>query len=56
MNENLALIFLMFLNNCSRHLKAFKSEKNKNEKILKSYQFELNDARKFVNEKTLMIK
>ena len=46
----------MFLNNRSRRLKAFKNEKNENKKTLKSYRFELNDARRFVNKKTLMIK
>ena len=56
MNENFALMFLMFLNNRSRRLKAFEDEKNENEKILKSCRFELNDARRFVNKKTLMMK
>ena len=56
MNEDLASIFLMFLNNRSRRLRALKDEKNKNEKTLKSCRFELNDAKEFVNEKTLMMK
>ena len=56
MNENLASIFLMFLNDRSRRLKAFKNEKNENEKTLKLCQFKLNDAKEFVNEKTLIMK
>ena len=37
-------------------MKTFKNEENENEKILKSCHFELNDAKKFINKKTLMIK
>ena len=56
-NKNFAslkTIFLMFLNDCSRHLKTFKSEKN--EKTLKAFLCELNDNENFIDEKTLMIK
>ena len=55
-NKNFALLktnFLMFLNDRSRHLKAFKSEKI--EKKLKACLFKLNDDENFIN-KTLMMK
>ena len=56
MNEDLASIFLMFLNDRSRRLKTFKNEKNENEKTLKLCRFKLGDAKEFVNNKTLIIK
>ena len=46
----------MFLNDRSRRLKTFENEKNENEKILKLYRFELSDAKRFINEKMLMMK
>ena len=56
MNEDFTLIVLIFLSNRSRRLKALKNEKNKDEKTLKLYRFELSDAKRFVNEKTLIMK
>ena len=56
MNEDFALlktIFLIFLNNRLRRLKAFKNEKI--EKKLKICLFELNDDENFIDE-TLMMK
>ena len=56
MNENLASIFLMFLNDRSRRLRTLEDEKNENEKTLKSCRFELGDAKRFINKRTLMMK
>ena len=50
---SLKTIFLMFLNDRSRRLKALESEKI--EKKLKTCLFELNDNENFVDE-TLMMK
>ena len=51
---SLKMIFLIFLNNCSRRLRAFENEKNK--KTLKAFLCELNDNKDFIDEKTLMMK
>ena len=55
-NEDFASLkttFLMFLNDCSRRLKALESEEI--EKKSKTYLFELSDDENFVDE-TLMMK
>ena len=56
MNEDLASIFLMFLNDRSRRLKTLEDEENEDEKTLKSCRFELGDAGGFINERALMMK
>ena len=55
MNEDFAslkTIFLMFLNDRSRRLKAFKNKKIK--KKLRTYLFKLSDDENFVDEMLMM--